>query len=36
MLKTCYHCNSLFTGEGSYCSKECLDKDLPFKLWIIL
>lgn len=29
--KECPNCYRFFEGEGTYCSTECLNNDLPFK-----
>lgn len=31
-MNTCAKCNSLFIGNGTYCSEKCLNEDLPFKI----
>lgn len=29
-LFTCYNCGKKYPHSSSYCSKECLEKDMPF------
>lgn len=29
-MKTCPYCNKMYAHSGTYCSIECLEKELPF------